>query len=94
MSTLCVAFLWGLGIGSGILAPLVLYVITKECLNWAAGHRTANRTAAQADTDAIAELKRRNELMIRAVKQYVRVADAMEAIARHLGLPPNKRRSE
>ncbi len=75
------AVTWGLGIGSGLLAPLIVYGITKECLDWAAGHRTASRTAAQADKDAIAELKLRNELMIRAVEQMVRVADAAEAVA-------------
>ena len=87
MATICVAVLWGVGIGSGLLGPLIVFVILIRLIKWISGDSDTQESFRKSNEDSLAALLVRNELTVqqndlavRAVEQFVRVAEAAEAI--------------
>ncbi len=91
MATIYVEFLEGFGWMSGALTPAIAFVIaailTIETARWATGGRDFRKSMEKNNEDSIAALLVRNELTVQqidlavqAVEQFVRVADAIEAM--------------
>ena len=87
MATIYVAVLWGVGTGSGLAGPALVFVILIRLINWASCDSDTRESFRKSNEDSLAALLRRNELTVQknelirqAVDQFVRVADALEAM--------------
>ena len=91
MATIYLEFLSGFGWMAGAMLGLAVVAIPLaimlEAARWVTGGSAFRKSMEKNNEDSIAALKRRNELTVqqndlavRAVEQFVRVAEAAEAI--------------
>ena len=81
MTTLLVAFLWGLGTSTGAGIGLLAYAALKASIDSCTGAGVAYQSTVETNNRSTAALVRRNELGLQEVETLERIAAALERTA-------------